>query len=86
MKRYIYLTLFMLITVETLFAVEPTGTLPVMYVTTAGGVEVTSKEDYLDGNYYMVANGYEQLSDIGSADKPLPLQIRGRADPYGCQY
>ena len=80
MKRYIYLTLFLLIAVETLFAVEPTGTLPVMYVTTAGGAEITSKEDYLDGNYYMVANGYEQLSDIGSADKPLPLQIRGRGN------
>ena len=54
------------------------GTLPVLYVNTENGVDITSKEEYLQGSYYLDAMGLEGYESIGSAESPLALQIRGR--------
>lgn len=55
-------------------------TLPVLYVNTVDGVPITSKKVYLDGVYWLDATGFDEYESIGSADAPLPLQIRGRGN------
>ena len=56
------------------------GTLPVLYIDIEGGKEVTSKETYLDATYHLDAMGIEGIDNVGSADEPLPLQIKGRGN------
>ena len=62
------------------FAVEPSGTLPVIYINTEDGMEITSTEDYLTATLYVDANGVEGFENIGSADAPISLQIKGRGN------
>jgi len=54
------------------------GTLPVLYVNTEGGVEITSKEDYIQATYYL--DGHGEYESIGSAAEPLATEIRGRGN------
>ena len=54
------------------------GTLPVLYINAEE--EVASKETYVKGTYYIDALGLEGYSSLGSADNPLPLQIKGRGN------
>lgn len=61
-------------------AVSPSGSLPVLYVNTENSEEITSKEYYLKGTYYLVTNGAEGIDAIGSAEEPLPLQIKCRGN------
>ncbi len=56
------------------------GTLPVLYITTEGEKEIVSKEYYLKGTYYLDAMGCKDYENIGSPDKPLALQIKGRGN------
>ncbi len=56
------------------------GTLPVMYITTADSAWITSKENYLQGSYYLDPNGVEGVEAIGSVNDQLPLQIKGRGN------
>ncbi len=56
------------------------GTLPVLYVNTENGVDITSKEYYLQGTYYLDAMGLEGYESIGTAEAPLALQIKGRGN------
>ena len=60
--------------------IEPSGTLPVIYINTAGSEAVTSTEEYLTAALYVDANGVEGFEDLGSADAPLDLQIKGRGN------
>ena len=57
-----------------------TGTLPVMYVTTVDSVPITSKEDYLEGSYYIDNMGLEAFEPVGNVEDQLPLQIKGRGN------
>lgn len=61
-------------------ALEPSGTLPVMYISTEGNTPITSKEDYLQATYYLDPMGFEGIEAVGSAQAPEPLQIRGRGN------
>lgn len=61
-------------------AASYSGTLPVLFVQTAGGEEITSKEDYLQGTYYLDPMGHSEYEAFGTAEAPLPLQIRGRGN------
>lgn len=54
------------------------GTLPVLYLNTSE--QVTSKTAYVKGYYYIDALGLEGYSDLGSADEPLPLLIKGHGN------
>ena len=54
------------------------GTLPVLFINTEA--PVTSKETYVSGSYYLDNQGLEDYESIGSADAPLPLQIKGRGN------
>lgn len=56
------------------------GTLPVLYINTAGGVAITSKETYVQGTYYIDALGLEGYSDLGSQESPLALEIKGHGN------
>lgn len=59
-------------------SIVPSGTLPVLYVTTDGHASITSKETYVAGTYYMV--GCDTVADVGSSSAQLPMQIRGRGN------
>lgn len=54
------------------------GTLPVLYIQTES--PVASKEDYVNGTYYIDPLGIEGYDSLGSADKPLPLKIKGHGN------
>lgn len=54
------------------------GTLPVLFINTTQPVD--SKENYVDGTYYIDAMGVEGYESVGSADQPLALQIKGRGN------
>ena len=56
------------------------GTLPVLYVNTVGEQEIVSRDEYLSGTYYLDAHGLEGYENIGSAEAPLALQIKGRGN------
>ena len=61
-------------------AVTYSGTLPVLYIETEHRQEITSKEDYLSGTYYLDAMGANDVESIGSKDNPLTLEIKGRGN------
>lgn len=54
------------------------GTLPVLFLNTEQ--DITSKEYYVDGTYYIDALGLEGYESLGSADHPLPLKVKGRGN------
>lgn len=56
------------------------GTLPVMFINTDGGVEITSTEEYVNGTYYIDNMGIEGIESIASPDSAFALQIRGRGN------
>lgn len=54
-----------------------TGTLPIVYIETDGHRAITSKEYYIPGTYYLV-DYQEPDRNIGSAENPMALEIKGR--------
>ena len=56
------------------------GTLPVMFINTDGGVPITSKEEYVYAEYYIDNMGIEGIDNVGSKDAPELMQIRGRGN------
>lgn len=61
-------------------AAKPSGTLPVIHITTQGNQDVTSKDHYLKGTYYMTVPTDSELEPIASAEAPATLQIKGRGN------
>ena len=56
------------------------GTLPVMFINTEGGVAITSTEDYVNATYYIDNMGIEGVESIASPDSAFALEIRGRGN------
>ena len=56
------------------------GTLPVVYLTTNDGKDITSKEEYVEGTIYIDAKGIEGYSNAGSASAPLVTELKGRGN------
>ncbi|MDE6270059.1 MAG: CotH kinase family protein, partial [Muribaculaceae bacterium] len=56
------------------------GTLPLLYIDTAGGQAITSKDTYVQATYYLDPMGHGDVPALGSADSPLSMQIRGRGN------
>lgn len=56
------------------------GTLPVLFINTAGGKPVTEKEKYLDATYYLDPMGLPGVEAVGSSHEPLATQIKGRGN------
>ncbi|MBO5817311.1 MAG: CotH kinase family protein [Paludibacteraceae bacterium] len=79
MKRTL-LTTLLLCLLGAVQAVNPSGTLPVMYINTENNTPVTSKDDYLNATYYVDAKGISGYENIGSAAAPLTLEIKGRGN------
>lgn len=61
------------------FAASPTGTLPLVYMTTASGQPITDKENYVPGTVYIdpLTTG---LDSLGSAAAPIAAQLKGRGN------
>ena len=79
MKKLLSLTLG-IISALLSFAAQPSGTLPVLYITTEDKTPVTSKDDYLNATYYLDAKGIAGYTNIGSASAPLNMEIKGRGN------
>ena len=60
-------------------AVNPSGTLPIIYMTTNSGQAITDKENYVPGTVYIdpLNTGYDAL---GTSAAPLPAQLKGRGN------
>lgn len=56
------------------------NTLPVLYISTVDETPIVNTEDYIEGSYYLDANGCEGYESIGTVDEPLPLTIKGRGN------
>ena len=56
------------------------NTLPVLYINTIDEQPIVDKINYIDGDYYLDANGCGDYESIGSMENPLPLKIRGRGN------
>lgn len=56
------------------------GTLPVIYINTDGGVAITSTDEYVNGTYYIDNMGIDGIESIASPDSAFALEIRGRGN------
>ncbi len=56
------------------------GTLPVLFINTENGAQITSKEDYINATYYLDNMGQADIEAIGSKEAPLAMEIRGRGN------
>ena len=56
------------------------GTLPVLYINTEGHRDIVGKDDYLSAQWWLDAMGIEGYESIGSPQKPLGMQIKGRGN------
>ena len=56
------------------------NTLPVLYINTVNETPIVDKENYIDGYYFLDANGCGDYESIGTMENPLPLSIRGRGN------
>lgn len=67
---------------ETLSGEKPlySGTLPVMFIYTENGANISSKDIYIDASYYIDNQGIEEFKSIGSPDSMLAMEIRGRGN------
>ena len=56
------------------------GVLPVMHIDTDGGVEITSKEEYIGASYWIEPNGHDVAEGFGTQESPLRTEIKGRGN------
>ena len=54
------------------------GTLPIMFINS--DEPITSKEYYVKATCYIDALGQERYESLGTAESPIPLQIKGRGN------
>lgn len=76
MRRYL-LSIVLLACTSALFAVSPSGTLPVMYITTKNNQSV-SRDEPVDATLYVTA--YGSYPATGSPTNQIPLTIKGRGN------
>ena len=77
MKRKTFI-LILLATSAVMFA-NPSGTLPIVNITTATGQPVTDRENYVEATMYIV-NTANPSEALGSVASPVPMKIRGRGN------
>lgn len=71
------LTILLFVCSSALLAVSPSGTLPVMYITTKNN-QAISRETPVEATLYVT--GYGDYPSLGSSTEQLPLTIRGRGN------
>ncbi|MCD7972334.1 MAG: CotH kinase family protein [Candidatus Azobacteroides sp.] len=59
---------------------QPSGTLPVFYLNTDNGAEITTKEYYVGATLYIDALGLPGFSSLGTAENPIVTEARGRGN------
>lgn len=79
-SRFTAAIITVLLSAISMWSASPSGSLPVLYINTADGTPVTSKETYTKGTYYLDPMGNDNVQGYGTKDAPLPLQIRGRGN------
>ncbi|MCM1034861.1 MAG: CotH kinase family protein [Paludibacter sp.] len=61
-------------------SLRPSGTLPIMHINTTEQQPITSKENYIQAQYWIETPDNTNLQPLGTQDNPLTLQIRGRGN------
>ena len=56
------------------------GTLPVLYINTSNHLNIVSKEEYLQADWWLDAMGIDGYTSIGSSSNPLGMQIKGHGN------
>ncbi|MBR5101928.1 MAG: CotH kinase family protein [Muribaculaceae bacterium] len=59
---------------------QPSGTLPVIHIDTKNAEQVTTKEYYIPGTFWMDNCEGTQYKPLGSKSSPLKLEIKGRGN------
>ncbi len=62
------------------------GTLPLLYINTDQGIPITSKEEYLQADWWLDNMGIDSVQSIGSESNPQKMQIKGRGNSTWEQY
>lgn len=87
--RTLIIQLFMrhLLTAAALFAatltsqaLDPTGTLPVVYINTENHEDIVDKEKYLKAGLWIDADNIQGYESLGNSGNPVALQIKGRGN------
>ena len=79
-RRFTLIVLALWAAVSLVQGATYSGTLPVLFINTEGGVAITSKEDYVQASYWLDPMGVEGVEAFGTSDEPLTLQIKGRGN------
>ena len=56
------------------------STVPVVYLETNNGNDITSKEDYVEGTLYVDALNIKGYTSTGTADAPVATELKGRGN------
>ena len=73
--RYIVIVLVCLLSAG-MQAVNPSGTLPIVYMTTNSGLAITDKENYVPGTVYIdCCVGNKHLSAHGATERTRKLDV-----------
>ena len=80
MRKLLFTAFMAMAMIVPIFAAQPSGTLPVLVIETQNHQAINSKDTYVVGTYYLDPRGVEGVEAIGSAESPLPLQIKGRGN------
>lgn len=77
MKRFLTIVFSILLSAVSVFAANPTGTLPVVYVNTTNSAAINSTENYVTGSLYIDSLGKAAL---GTKEAPIAAQFKGRGN------
>ncbi len=84
MKKF-YLIICAFVAIIAANAATFSGTIPIMYIYTSNGTAITSKDTYIDANFYIdpKSSGY---TATGSASSTIAMKIRGRGNTSWTNY
>lgn len=80
MKHCISTLAMLLMGVVSLFAANPSNTLPVLHIDIENGAEVVTKDPYLNATYWLDPMGVDGIEAFGTQAEPLVLKIKGRGN------
>lgn len=85
MKNFLLLSLTVAVSIITAKATEPSGSLPVIYITTENNAEITDTENYISATFYIdaMSSGY---ASTGTETSQVALKIRGRGNTSWLNY
>jgi len=58
------------------YSAEPSGTLPIIHITTQDSTSISSRDYYINGSLWI--DGCDQ--SLGTEENPLPIEIKGRGN------